>query len=211
MHGTTIFNMYENDRQIASKLVAGDQRAFDAFFNTYFPRLYRFALIRLDDNADRAEDVAQATLCKAVTKMHTYRGEAALFTWLCTFCRHEISALVKKERLNVEHKAVRDDDPEVRAALESLSWVASTDPELAMGAHELSRLVRQTLDYLPSLYGDVLEMKYIHGLPVKEIASRLGKGPKAIESLLTRARESFRDGFRSLVGMGPDYLADSGR
>jgi RNA polymerase sigma-70 factor (ECF subfamily) len=80
-----------------------------------------------------------------------------------------------------------------------------------MGAHELSRLVRQTLDYLPSLYGDVLEMKYIHGLPVKEIASRLGKGPKAIESLLTRARESFRDGFRSLVGMGPDYLADSGR
>ena len=66
--------------------------------------------------------------------------------------------------------------------------------------------MRVTLDHIPSLYGDVLEWKYIHGLSVKEIARRIGRGPKAAESLLTRAREAFRDGFCTLVGDGTSYL-----
>jgi DNA-directed RNA polymerase specialized sigma24 family protein len=33
------------------------------------------------------------------------------------------------------------------------------------------------------------------GLSVEEIAERLGLGPKAAESLLSRARQAFREGF----------------
>ena len=39
-----------------------------------------------------AEDIAQATLCRALESLRSYRGEAALFTWLCTLCRREMSA-----------------------------------------------------------------------------------------------------------------------
>lgn len=42
--------------------------------------------------------------------------------------------------------------------------------------------------------------KYTDGLSVKQIAERLGTSPKAVESLLTRARQAFRDGFASLAG-----------
>jgi DNA-directed RNA polymerase specialized sigma24 family protein len=59
-------------------------------------------------------------------------------------------------------------------------------------------LVRLTLDQLPARYGDALEWKYVEGLSVKEIAVRLGVGPKAAESLLTRARQAFRDAFATL-------------
>jgi DNA-directed RNA polymerase specialized sigma24 family protein len=52
-----------------------------------------------------------------------------------------------------------------------------------------------TLDALPRRYGDALEWKYVLGLTVEEIAGRLGLGPKAAASLLTRARQAFRDGF----------------
>lgn len=34
---------------------------------------------------------------EAILKLSTFRGEAALFTWLCTFCRHEISGYFQKE------------------------------------------------------------------------------------------------------------------
>ena len=85
-------DLYQDDTSLARRMLAGDESAFDAFFETYFPGLYRFALARLDGNADAAEDVTQATLCAAIRKIGTYRGEAALFTWLCTFCRHELSA-----------------------------------------------------------------------------------------------------------------------
>jgi len=44
----------------------------------------------------------------------------------------------------------------------------------------------------------VLEWKYIQGLSVAEIATRLGTSMKAAESMLTRARLAFREGYSSL-------------
>ena len=57
-----------------------------------------------------------------------------------------------------------------------------------------------TLDYLPAPYGDVLEWKYLRDMSMEEIAGRLGRSPKAVESLLTRARDAFRDSFATLSG-----------
>ena len=88
-----------------------------------------------------------------------------------------------------------DDRPEIRAALDTLAGIDAHDPEAALRRRELSGLVQLTLDHLPGRYGDVLEWKYIQGLTVDEIADRLGMGYKAAESLLTRARVAFREGF----------------
>ena len=186
------------DRGLVRRMLAGNQRAFDEFFDGHFPGLYRFALTRVNHDENAAEDVAQATICKAITKLKTYRGEAALFTWLCTFCRHEISAFYKRSKITARQVDLIEDTPEVRAALESLSG-AFEDPENAFDRAEIGRLVQVALDQLPSHYGSALEWKYLEGLSVKEIAGKLKLSPKAVESLLTRAREAFRDGFRTLT------------
>ncbi len=62
----------------------------------------------------------------------------------------------------------------------------------------MARLVRVTLDALPESYADALEWKYMQGWSVNEIADKLRVGPKAAESLLTRARQAFRDAFGAL-------------
>ena len=51
---------------------------------------------------------------------------------------------------------------------------------------------------MPKHYGDILEWKYVDGLSVADIAARLGVGPKAAESLLTRARNAFRERMTAL-------------
>lgn len=191
---------YEPDKTMVGRLLAGEEAAFEAFFETYFPRLFRFALARLDHDADVAEEVVQATLSRAVTKLSTYRGEAALFTWLCTFCRHEISAHHDRARRMVGDTPLVEEAPEVRAALESLGATAADGPDQPLRRQELERLVHLTLEYLPGRYGDALEWKYIQELSVDEIAARLDIGPKAAESLLTRARQAFRDAFATLHG-----------
>lgn len=61
-------------------MLAGDEGASEALFADYFPRLYRFARLRLGGDDEGAEEVVQSTLIRAVRKLHTYRGEAALFT-----------------------------------------------------------------------------------------------------------------------------------
>ena len=189
---------YQSDKTVVGRLLAGDEAAFEDFFETYFSRLYRFAITRLDNDADGAEEVVQATLCKAVNKLATYRGEAALFTWLCTFCRHEISAHYVRQQRTAPEISLIEDTPDVRAALESLAAVSGDRPDEQIRRAELARLVRVTLDSLPGRYGDALEWKYLEELSVQEIAARLNVGPKAAESLLTRARQAFRDGFATM-------------
>jgi len=180
-------------------MLGGEEQAFTEFFDAYCPRLYRFAMARMQGNEDAAEEVVQITLCKAISGMKSYRGEAALFTWLCTICRREIQAHYRNLQL-APMVGLPEDSPEIRAALDSLASGEEQDPESQLRRREMARLVQVTLDCLPPWYGDALEWKYIHGLSVKEIADRLNLGSKAAESLLTRARQAFREGFAALMG-----------
>jgi len=179
-------------------MLGGDESAFEEFFDTAYPILYRFSLVRLDFDRDAAADVAQAAICKAIGKLRTFRGEAALLTWLCTFCRHELYAFHRRNpgRFEVE---LAEDDPEIRAALESLRASTVEDLETRLDHHKAASIVQRVLDHLPPRYADVLEWKYVDELPVQEIAVRLGLGLKAAESLLTRARRAFRDAFQAIA------------
>lgn len=183
------------------RMLGGDARAFDEFFERFFPGLYRFARARLSRDVAAAEEVVQETLCRAMAKLHTFRGEASLFTWLCTFCRHEISALHRARRRQGHEVELLEDAAEIRGALESLSG-GDGDPELSAHRREIARLVQVTLDHLPARYASALEWKYSDGLSVREIAANLEVSEKAAESLLTRARGAFRDGFAALTETG---------
>jgi RNA polymerase sigma-70 factor (ECF subfamily) len=188
-----------DDDVLVRRMLAGEDLAFQEFFVSYFPALYRFVKVRLQD-PEAAEDVVQAALSRAMTKLESYRGEAALFTWLCTFCRHEMLAYLSRKGRRAEPIELLDELPEVRAALDSLAAGWGADPESALSREEVRRLVHATLDRLPRRYGDALEWKYVDGFSVREIAERLGIGGKAAESLLTRAREAFRDAFLAMGG-----------
>ena len=77
--------------------------------------------------------------------------------------------------------------------------VAAQQPDQAFDRGETARLVQVALDLLPGSYSEVLEWKYIYGLTVNEISERMSTGPKAVESLLSRARRSFRQVFLVLA------------
>jgi RNA polymerase sigma-70 factor (ECF subfamily) len=183
---------------LARRLRTGDESAFEAFFAEFFPRLYRFARIRLGGDENAAEEVAQTTLIKALAKVGTYRGEAALFTWLCTFCRHEIAAWFERNAKDARLVSA-DDSAETRVVLEAIALLSQDDPEQEYERRELSRLVQATLEHLPQRYGEALVWKYLEDIDVEEIGGRLGVGYKAAESLLTRARQAFRDAFAPMA------------
>jgi len=198
--------LIEHDRELVRRMLAGDERAFESFFDAHFDGLYRFALPRLG-RPDAAEEVAQAAICKALAKLRTYRGEAPLFSWLCTFCRHEIWALTRRERRLAPPVELIEESPDVRAALESWGMLAE-DAAAALDRTEIGRLVHVALDHLPAHHGSALEWKYLEDLPVSEIATRLSITPKAAESLLTRARDGFREIFSALIRRPARAAAD---
>jgi RNA polymerase sigma-70 factor, ECF subfamily len=191
--------VYLDDKRLVKQLLAGDQRAFDRFFEDNFARLYRFAMVRLSDDPEGAREVVQIVLTRAVRKMHTYRAEAALFTWLCAICRNEISDWLSKQGRYRDHIVLVEDFPEIQAAVDSFQAPLQDSPERHYQRVEVLRLIQVALDRLPANYGNVLEWKYVEGHSVKEIATRLEIGTEATQSLLARAKRAFADVYSALT------------
>lgn len=192
--------IYLDDKRLVKQLLANDEQAFDRFFSDNFARLYRFALTRLPDDPDGTREVVQIALTKAIAKLHTYRGESALFTWLCAITRNEMSDWLAKQSRYRQHIVLTEDFPEIQAAVDSFQAPQSDNPERNYQRAELVRLIQVALDRLPPKYGNVLEWKYIEGYSVREIAVKLELGDEATQSLLARAKRAFSDVYGSLSG-----------
>jgi RNA polymerase sigma-70 factor (ECF subfamily) len=170
------------ERELVSRLRAGDESAFDTFAEHYVAGLYRFALRRLDHDRELTRDIVQSTVCKVIEKLDSYRGEAPLFTWLCACCRNEIATHFRRAGRRPREVELDED-------------VEQDQPD----GTDTTELVHATLDRLPPTYARAMEWRYLDGLDVAEVAQRLGLTYKAAESLLSRARSAFREGYERLT------------
>src|SRR5262245_30879995 len=129
-----------SDKALVRRLLSGDEAAFRQFFDGHFPRLYRFALKRTEGDHDAAEEIVQKTLIAAMRRLDTFRGEAALFTWLCAICRREAAAW-RVARGRQSAMLLSGDAPEIRGQLAALASVAVEQPDEAFDRGETARLV----------------------------------------------------------------------
>ena len=200
------------EQDLVKAMCAGNERAFERFFEDYASRLYRFVLPRVRGNESAAEEVCQSAMSRAMRRIDSWRGEASLFTWLCQIGRNEVIDYWRRRDLQDRAEVLVEDDPSIAAALESIEADATQLPEQQSSREELLRLVQVALDRLPASYGNALEWKYIDGHSVAEIAERLGQSLIATQSMLARARISFRDAFSTLTGGSlPDLVPFSPR
>ncbi len=174
------------ERELVTCLRAGDERAFETFAAHYIAGLYRFALRRLDNDRELTREIVQSTVCKVIEKLDTYRAEAPLFTWLCACCRNEIAAHFRRAGRRPKEVALVDD-------------FAEESPENP----DSTELVHAALDRLPATYARAMEWRYLDGLDVPAVAQRLGLSYKAAESLLSRARATFREAYDQLTAPPP--------
>jgi RNA polymerase sigma-70 factor (ECF subfamily) len=196
---------HSEDLQLVERMLAGEEDAFEAFGERYFMAIYRFASARLEGDRDLTRELVQIAVTKALSKLETYRGEAALLTWLCACCRNEIL-------MHFRRRQTAPAEVELEEALEPDPGFASprpSGPEAGLLTRERANLVHVALEGLPLSYAKALEWKYLDDLSVNEIAWRLRVRPKAAESLLTRARQAFRKSYENLEALptveGPNY------
>jgi RNA polymerase sigma-70 factor (ECF subfamily) len=186
--------MYESDRALVARMGAGDQRAFDEFFHSSAPRLAAFAARRSGLDAASVEDVVQNTLVKAVRNLASYRGEAALFTWLTEICRHELADVYRKAARRPDHASLDELNSVTRHA--QLRMPEQHEPAAQIETEMQRTAVNRALQALPERYALALEAKYRDGFSVDEIAQLLGLTSTAAQSLLARARDAFREHWR---------------
>jgi RNA polymerase sigma-70 factor (ECF subfamily) len=171
---------------------AGEQPAFDAFFNVNAPRLVAFLARRSMLDPSSLEDIVQCALIKAIRNLASYRGEAALLTWLTEICRHELADVHRKAARRPAHVSLHTTGMSADVELE-LRIPQHQEPVSELQAASQRALIMRILESLPENYARALEAKYGDGMSVEEMAMEFGVTAIAVQSLLARAREAFRD------------------
>lgn len=155
----------------------GEEAAQRWLVDTYRHRVLRLAnhILR---RPDEAEDVAQEALIRALTRLHSYRGEAAFSTWLL---RIATRACIDHTR----RRTVRREVPlESSAAEIPTSRGQSVDARL---------LVAALLDGLTPPLRAALVLRELEGLSYEEISSALNVPVGTVRSRISAARTRFRE------------------
>ena len=134
----------------------------------------------------------------AVERLGTFDGRSALSTWLCGIAKNKIRSRRRRRREVPIEDVLAGADDEIEAILVSVD--SEPLPEWILERRETRELVGATLSSLPAEYRRDLVRKYVEGRSVAQMAAEDGRGEKAAESRLHRARLAFSRVFQLLSG-----------
>jgi len=198
------------EQELIARMRGGDEEAFASFAASYLPALYRFALRRLGNDRELAQEIAQETVVKVIERFDSFRGEAALFTWICACCRNEIAGHFRRRARRPVEVELRAEAESVMADVLPLAARRPLGPEQRLIEIEHRELVHLALDRLPKRYAEAMEWRYVDELSVGEIAARWTCTYKAAESTLSRSRAAFLEVYLELERGLADGAAPTG-
>lgn len=163
-------------------VLAGDEAAWRVWYDETFEAVRRFVAWQLRGRPDYCDEVLQETWLVAVKRIREFDPQRAGFTeWMRGIAANVLRSQMRKWGAS-SLKSLPDDVTSVRA-------------EETTDAKSRTERITEVLQFLPGRYAAVLQEKYLEQKSVSEIAASWNETAKGVESLLTRAREAFRQAF----------------
>jgi RNA polymerase sigma-70 factor (ECF subfamily) len=176
---------------LVASILAGSREHFDELYDSYFPRVYRFALKRLRDPAE-AEDVAQEVFETIFRVLPSYRGDSSLVVWIFGITRNKVNRRFRGARPRIE--SLDEVGPEGFASDASPTDVAVDARRL------LDRCEEVVSQRLTPLQRRIFHLKHLRRQPIRTIAEALGKSEDAVKANLYRMRRVLAEGAPGLDG-----------
>jgi RNA polymerase sigma-70 factor (ECF subfamily) len=164
------------EEQLIRSAVGGDSSAFGSLYDRYQPAIYRFIVVKVGSR-EEAEDITHHVFLSAWTKVRTYKHRGHPFSsWLYQIARNMV----------IDHYRSRKDDVSLdRLDPESsiIPAVAQSDLSITLQLEKVHRAVKE----LKPDYQDVIILRFIEDLPLKEAAAILKKSEGAVKLAQHRA------------------------
>lgn len=157
----------------------------EELFRDYGSKIYGLAL-RTGLAPKDAEDGVQEVFLKVQRRISTFRGEAALSTWLYQVA---LNTLRDHRRKVVRQTRAMDMSVVSEQAADPTFETQGASPEEEASLAERRRMVREALDRLPTKFREVLVLRELQGLAYRDIARILEVKQGTVESRIFRARE----------------------
>jgi len=174
------------DAELVERLRQRDGVAYFQLHAQYRDRVYGLSLKLLGD-PHMAEDVMQEVFLQVFRKLHLFRGDAKLSTWIFRItvnaCRSRQRSLERERRL---------DPREVHARNMSRGII---DPEHEMTRGEMRADIERALAELTPEQREILLLKSVDELSYDEIGAATRLSRPRVRGKLYRARKAFREAY----------------
>lgn len=157
----------------------GDTRAFGYVYEYFMPMVYKFVYFRINSRED-SEDLTEKIFFKAWQSIHKFDTNKASFkTWLFTITRHTIIDFYRTHKVTYE----------LNEAIE----VASDEvPHEEIDKQMAFNKIIPVLKSLPAEQSEILALRFLSQLSIKEAAAVMKKTEGAIRVLQHRALKQIR-------------------
>jgi RNA polymerase sigma-70 factor (ECF subfamily) len=180
------------DADLLERARAGDGSAFEAIMRRHNRLLFRSARGIVSDDAE-AQDVVQEAYLRAFTHLHSFRGDAALGTWLS---RIAINIALDSLRKNGRLVPLDDEDAfdgHTPESPMSMNTHLVESPDVAAERGELRALLQSSIERLPPIYRSVFILRAVEEASVDETAYSLQVSDDVVKTRYVRARAMLRD------------------
>ncbi|GAB2445084.1 RNA polymerase sigma factor [Cupriavidus yeoncheonensis] len=194
------------DADLVAGARAGDASAFEVIMRRNNRLLFRTARGVVADD-DEAQDVVQETYLHAFTRLHSFRGEAALSTWLARIAINvALTALRRKGRMVQMEASVDEDDLPGEPSQEHVMSCRTPDadsPEVMAERSQVRDILQAAVENLPAIYRCVFILRAVEDMSVEETAYCLGVSNEVVKTRFLRSRTMLR---QSLAEQVKPYL-----
>jgi RNA polymerase sigma-70 factor (ECF subfamily) len=166
-----------SDEVLLGAIGRGDRAAMSVLFRCHQTRVYRFILRMVRDRA-LAEDVLSDAFLDVWQHADRFAGRSTVSTWLLGIARHK--ALTARGARRVEQL-----DEEVALAIPD----PAPDPERALAENDRAALLRRSLDAMTPEHREIIDLVYIQGKSISEIAGLLHIPPNTVKTRMFYARK----------------------
>lgn len=173
-------------------LLRGDRHAFEQLVREESPRLFR-VIVRILKDEDEAQSVMQETFLQAFQRLHSFRRESKLTTWLYAIGINLARAALRKRRRYdmLEESDIERLQPRFARGMYAQK-IEPWNPERYTEHAERQRIVREAIDRLPPDYRLVIILRDLEQLSTSEAAQVLDISEGALRVRLHRARQALR-------------------
>jgi RNA polymerase sigma-70 factor (ECF subfamily) len=175
---------------LVSGLRKADPRAYAELCEQFGHEIQKFAVQRLLDDSASAEDIVIQTFVEASCNIEHFAPDRATFSaWLFGIARRKI---VDELRRRGRRKSMPSS---AQVPLDSVAEQAMPEDMAAVSVARLEarRQVARLKSCLSDVEMEVLALRCVHQMSLKDIASVVGRTERAIDSLLRRAKQKARE------------------
>ncbi|WP_238537675.1 RNA polymerase sigma factor [Zavarzinella formosa] len=198
------FAMRDPDIRLMLRVREDDPAAFSELVAQFQHRLVGI-MHHLVGNADEAEDLAQEVFLRVYRNRKKYSPTAKFSTWLFTIANNlALNALRNRGRKPIVPLNGSDSGPMGVRPEEQLAKANGETPSFGLRQAELADRIRAALDTLNERQRMAVVLNKFEDMNYAEVAEVMGLTPKAVKSLLSRARARLRDALAGYIYMDGD-------